>query len=368
MNRKTRNENIVSNIAISNSIKIPRVRNLPQGSSGNIVYNNQLQKYFVNVNKEWISLEDSRNSISNIRYVSKRADIPIEQANGSQSLPYPHIQDAIDDFGLPQNVEDFEQFCIIIVLDSENYDNKPIEFYTRRYNLYFYARSKVGQLSVNIDDSLKYGTGFFPSLSIITKGTNQLTMNQGIRYTSSNTTIGISLNIVNAFINGQINIPDTVANKAVVKFENVNYNLFNDTEIIMPTAELNAINTLFATEGATLTVGALQNLDTVSFALAQINILDQTTFQHSYINIRNIPSVNWNFNTSPTIACDLATIKDFANNVNLIGSTITFVNKLPALTSVNTDAPTSSDAAIIENLRTRVNELEQRLKILEIIE
>ena len=193
-------------------------------------------------------------------------------------------------------------------------------------------------------------------------------MNQGIRYTSSNTTIGISLNIVNAFINGQINIPDTVANKAVVKFENVNYNLFNDTEIIMPTAELNAINTLFATEGATLTVGALQNLDTVSFALAQINILDQTTFQHSYINIRNIPSVNWNFNTSPTIACDLATIKDFANNVNLIGSTITFVNKLPALTSVNTDAPTSSDAAIIENLRTRVNELEQRLKILEIIE
>lgn len=308
------------------------------------------------------------------------ASAPVSGArDGSFDRPFATIQDAINSFGDPVDQTDYARQLIISVLDRVAY-TENLTFTTRRYTLRLNGNLITGNITVNINNALRFGSPFNPGVDIYSDtrpGGAQIIGN--ILYTLTGTPVtNIAHRYTNVLHTGNITIADGVNGGAAVNTSTLGVCVLVGSGI---TGTFLGRNTLIECQNSNI-AGSIEALDLsrvtdsiLSGAAISLYGISTTRRIINNLTLSATGGVVWtNVNGIKNWESDAYTWGQIA--LRTTGSfTNAFVplNRLPALTAAdNTDLSTELAAfpntlAVINNLRTRQAQLQARLQTTNII-
>jgi hypothetical protein len=317
--------------------------------------------------------------IIDTKYVSQTADVDDEIRDGSFDRPFKFIQDAVDAFGAPVDIDDYNRQVSIIILDRAVY-NETLNLFTRRYFFSFQGGTPTGNWNVNINNASRFGSSFNPTIDFYSSTRNlgtQFIGNLTWKLASGGTPVtNIALRFVNINWTGNVTIADgTNGGTSVTSSTNSQVTLVNSAI----TGTFLGRNTSFSLQNSSI-VGNVEAQSVLSSSDASLNgstirLYGTSTLNRQISDLRlNTAGVAWqNVSVGPRWVTDEITSRNIALYATVTGIVFVFQGRLPALTAANNTVLTTELAAfpntlaVINNLRTRQAEIEARLRSCNLI-
>lgn len=314
--------------------------------------------------------ENPQAEIEDIVYVAPSTTV-FGTRNGTFDYPFASLQDAADYYGDPIDQADYEKFCAIKYLNTP-ITTENVDLSTRRYRIYTEGGTFTTNITVNVDNALRFGSSFSPSIDFYsaTRPNGTQVIGNMLWQLSGTAVSNITIRFSGVNWTGNVTVADGVNGGASVTSGSASQLILANSQITGTFLGRNVgIAQINGAIGGNVEAQAPLSSDIAQYLGSTISWYGTST---TVRNIKNLTlssagGVIWsNIGVGLRVSADEYTWRQIA--LRTTGSfTNAFVpqNRLPALTAADTNTINTGDAttdAVLNNMRTRIDELEDRLQ------